>query len=575
MKGFFRHSIRHRIMMIFIGLTSAVLLSVLAINNWWLEKYYIEEKRKEMEEAYSEIDAAVREKTEDGESIGDVIARELQNEWETWSQSADKSSEGGAWEEDSENREARRGRPRADGDVSEERERADVSGTFDDSGEYTLLGMIRGYGDKNNINMVLIDSNTGATVLGAGRDSDYLVQKVQRYVLGMGTRHATVLKKHENYVVETNYDSRSRSSYMESWGFLSDNRILFIMSMPLESIRESVDLTNRFTTYVGLAALVSGSILMFFVTNQLTKPLMRLASLSERMSELDFEVKYEGDSQDEIGVLGRSMNTLSDKLKETIGALKEANLQLQHDIEEKTQIDEMRQEFIANVSHELKTPIALIQGYAEGLGEGMCEDKESRDYYCEVIMDEAGKMNKMVKQLLTLSALEFGSDTPVIERFDIHELIRDILNSARIFMEQKEARVILEADGPLYVMADEFKIEEVVTNYLNNALNHLSGERVIRIRTERAQERVKVMVYNTGEPIPEEDIPNLWTKFYKVDKARTRAYGGSGIGLSIVKAVMDAHHQNCGVKNTEDGVEFWFTLDREEPKDELMEEKRD
>ena len=142
-------------------------------------------------------------------------------------------------------------------------------------------------------------------------------------------------------------------------------------------------------------------------------------------------------------------------------------------------------------------------------------------------------------------------------------------------MEQKEARVILEADGPLYVMADEFKIEEVVTNYLNNALNHLSGERVIRIRTERAQERVKVMVYNTGEPIPEEDIPNLWTKFYKVDKARTRAYGGSGIGLSIVKAVMDAHHQNCGVKNTEDGVEFWFTLDREEPKDELMEEKRD
>lgn len=575
MKGFFRHSIRHRIMMIFIGLTSAVLLSVLAINNWWLEKYYIEEKRKEMEEAYSEIDAAVREKTEDGESIGDVIARELQNEWETWSQSADKSSEGGAWEEDSENREARRGRPRADGDVSEERERADVSGTFDDSGEYTLLGMIRGYGDKNNINMVLIDSNTGATVLGAGRDSDYLVQKVQRYVLGMGARHATVLKKHENYVVETNYDSRSRSSYMESWGFLSDNRILFIMSMPLESIRESVDLTNRFTTYVGLAALVSGSILMFFVTNQLTKPLMRLASLSERMSELDFEVKYEGESQDEIGVLGRSMNTLSDKLKETIGALKEANLQLQHDIEEKTQIDEMRQEFIANVSHELKTPIALIQGYAEGLGEGMCEDKESRDYYCEVIMDEAGKMNKMVKQLLTLSALEFGSDTPVIERFDIHELIRDILNSARIFMEQKEARVILEADGPLYVMADEFKIEEVVTNYLNNALNHLSGERVIRIRTERAQERVKVMVYNTGEPIPEEDIPNLWTKFYKVDKARTRAYGGSGIGLSIVKAVMDAHHQNCGVKNTEDGVEFWFTLDREEPKDELMEEKRD
>ena len=287
---------------------------------------------------------------------------------------------------------------------------------------------------------------------------------------------------------------------------------------------------------------------------------MRLACLSEKMSELDFEVKYEGSSQDEIGVLGRSMNTLSDKLKETIGALKEANQQLQHDIEEKIQIDEMRKEFIANVSHELKTPIALVQGYAEGLSEGMCEDKESRDYYCEVIMDEAGKMNKMVKQLLTLSALEFGRDMPMMERFDIHELIQDLINSVGILIEQKEARILFEPDGPLYVEADEFKIEEVMTNYLNNALNHLSGERVIRIRTERVEEEAVVRVYNTGEPIPEEDIPNLWTKFYKVDKARTRAYGGSGIGLSIVKAIIDAHHQRCGVENVEDGVEFWISL---------------
>ena len=136
--------------------------------------------------------------------------------------------------------------------------------------------------------MVLIDSNTGATVLGSGRDSDYLVQKVQRYVLGITAKRANTLKKHENYVIETNYDSRSRSSYMESWGFLSDNRTLFIMSMPLASIRESVMLANRFTTCVGLAALIFGSVLMYFVTNQVTKPLLRLAALSERMSERGF-----------------------------------------------------------------------------------------------------------------------------------------------------------------------------------------------------------------------------------------------------------------------------------------------
>ncbi len=558
MKDFRKHSIRHRIMLIFVGLLTAVLFAVWAINNWWLERYYVDEKRKEMEEAYEDIDAAVMEKTRDGATIGDVIAGELQSEWEIWSRSSDHRSgefpSGEAGENDSE-------RFSAQEDLEQQNEN-EIQALPEESLNRTLLGMIRGYGDKNNINMVLIDSNTGAMILGAGRDSDYLVQKVQRYVLGIRGKRTTVLKKHENYVIETNYDNRFRSSYMESWGFLSDNSTLFIMSMPLASIRESVMLTNRFTTFVGLTSLVVGSILMYFVTNRVTNPLMRLAALSERMCELDFDVKYEGDSKDEIGVLGRSMNTLSDKLKETIGALQDANQQLQHDIEEKIQIDEMRKEFIANVSHELKTPIALIQGYAEGLGEGMCEDKESRDYYCEVIVDEAGKMNKMVKQLLTLSALEFGSDTPVLERFDIHGLIRDLLSSARILLGQKEARVIFDFQEPLYVVADEFKIEEVMTNYLNNAMNHLDGERIIRIWTEKDSETVIVRMFNTGNPIPEEDIPNLWTKFYKVDKARTRSYGGSGIGLSIVKAILEAHHQSCGVENAADGVVFWFSLQR-------------
>ena len=241
--------------------------------------------------------------------------------------------------------------------------------------------------------------------------------------------------------------------------------------------------------------------------------------------------------------------------------MKTANLQLQRDIEEKIQIDEMRKEFVANVSHELKTPIALIQGYAEGLTEGMAEDPESRDYYCEVIMDEANKMNKMVKQLLTLSALESGNDAPVMERFDLTELIRGVVTSAQILISQKAVSVEFQRDAPCYVWADEFKIEEVVTNYLNNAMNHLEGEKRIEIRLEKNEDEVRIIVFNTGHHIPEEDIGNLWTKFYKVDKARTREYGGSGIGLSIVKAIMDSHNKDCGVENVDGGVEFWFTLD--------------
>lgn len=567
MKNSLKFSIRHRIMLIFIGLMAAMLVSIWAINNWWLERYYIGQKVKEMEQAYTDIDNAVMDKVLSGENIGDVISEEMADEWELWL----KSAQSGTFRDDGqENSE-----PEGDSPDEGQPHRAPHHTRDETAGdevyalpEGTLLGVIRDYAEKNNISIALIDSNTGKPLLGPGRDNDYLVQKAQRYLLGRGGRRAIRLKEHENYVVETTYDLRSKSSYMEGWGFLSDNSTQVIMSMPLASIRDSADLSNRFTTYVGLVALVSGSVLMYFVTRRVTKPILQLASLSERMSELDFDAKYEEDSGDEIGVLGRSMNTLSDKLKETIGELQEANSQLQHDIEEKIQIDEMRKEFIANVSHELKTPIALIQGYAEGLTEGMCEDEESRNYYCEVIMDEANKMNKMVKQLLTLTALEFGNDAPVMSSFDVTELISDVLSASSILIQQKQAHVEFERRDSLYVTADEFKIEEVLTNYLTNAMNHLDGEHIIRIAAGRKSDDTAIVrVFNSGSPIPEKDIPNLWTKFFKVDKARTRAYGGSGIGLSIVKAIMDAHHQQCGVENRDGGVEFWFTLAMSEEKE--------
>lgn len=531
------HSIRNRIMLLFVMMMTFMLLAIWVVNTWFLERYYINQKLKVMELAYENINEAVIERVEAGESIADVISDEIAQEWESWGNSA-------------------HAHKRYPQDILPPTKDAQT----EDEENSTLLETIRAFGDRNNVTIVLIDSNTGKTILNFGRVNDFLAQKVQRYVLGQGDNRSQILAQHPDYLVEMNYDFRSSNMYMESWGYFSDNQTLFIMSMPISSVRESVALSNRFVTYVGLVVLLLGSVLMYFVTSRVTKPIMKLSRLSERMSQLDFDVRYEENADDEIGVLGNSMNALSEKLKEAIEELRKANVQLQHDIEEKIKIDEMRKEFVANVSHELKTPIALIQGYAEGLAEGMCEDEESRNYYCEVIMDEASKMNTMVKQLLNLSALESGNDAPVLAVFDIHELIRDFVTSAGILIQQKEVQVEFDSKSPLYVQADEFKIEEVLTNYFNNALNHLGGERKIRIYTERIGESVKVSVFNNGNPIPEEDLPNLWSKFYKVDKARTRAYGGSGIGLSIVKAIMDAHHQTYGVENKEDGVAFWFML---------------
>ena len=306
--------------------------------------------------------------------------------------------------------------------------------------------------------------------------------------------------------------------------------------------------------------MISG-IVILVMTNRITRPISELTKLSEKMSDLDFDARYQSRAGNEIDVLGDNFNKMSRKLESTISELKSANNKLQKDIEDKIKIDEMRKEFLDNVSHELKTPIALIQGYAEGLNENISDDPESREFYCEVIMDEASKMNKLVKNLLTLNQLESGKDAPVMERFDIVSLIRGVLGSMHIMIEQKEATVIFEETEPVYVWADEFKIEEVVTNYTSNALNHLDGERKVEIKVLQEEDCVKVTVFNTGTPIPEEDIPNLWNKFYKIDKARTREYGGSGIGLSIVKAIIESMNQKYGVCNYDNGVEFWFTLD--------------
>ena len=210
------------------------------------------------------------------------------------------------------------------------------------------------------------------------------------------------------------------------------------------------------------------------------------------MANLDFEAKYTSGGKNEIGELGDNFNRMSQKLEKAISELKQANNSLQQDIEQKEKMEQMRTEFMGNVSHELKTPIALIQGYAEGLKEGVNDDPESRDFYCDVIMDEAGKMNRMVKNLMTLNQLEFGNDKVEFERFNLTELIGGVLQSMDILSQ---------------------------------------------------------------------DVPRIWDKFFKVDKAHTREYGGNGIGLSIVKAIMESMHQQYGVKNYDNGVEFWFTLD--------------
>ena len=351
------------------------------------------------------------------------------------------------------------------------------------------------------------------------------------------------------YDVYKFFDDSMNSFFIDLVGFIESGYLVFIRS-GYENIHESADISGKFLAIIGLFTIIVGSVVMLLFSRSFTKPILELADISDKMAKLDFDSHY-GDTErrDEIGKLGNSINEMSQKLEK--------------DIAHKLEIDELRKEFLSNVSHELKTPIALIQGYAEGLIDNVNDDPLDREYYCEVIIDESRKMNDMVKKLLSLNEIEFGSNRLDIERFDIVSMARGIASSIDILAKNRQISVIFDDREPLYVWGDEGLIEEVLTNYISNALNHADGLRQVRIAfTEQPDEKIRISVFNTGKPIPEESLDNIWVKFYKVDKARTREYGGSGIGLSIVKAIMEQHNQGYGVINHENGVEFWFELER-------------
>ena len=413
--------------------------------------------------------------------------------------------------------------------------------------------------EKNNISYIVLDMDNEKLITNV-HDTNMLKQQLSGYLLNQAQKGGKVLDSTDNYQLMRSQDPWNQSEYIEMWGQLDDN-VNFLIRSPVESIRESVALSNRFLIYVGMGTLIICMGLVWYFSRRITKPIQELAELSDHMANLDFEAKYTSGGNNEIGELGDNFNRMSQKLEKAISELKQANNSLQQDIEQKEKIEQMRTEFMGNVSHELKTPIALIQGYAEGLKEGVNDDPESRDFYCDVIMDEAGKMNRMVKNLMTLNQLEFGNDKVEFERFNLTELIGGVLQSMDILSQQKDVKLIFREENPVYVWGDEFKIEQVVRNYVSNAYNHVNEEKIIEVKILQEDGLAKVTVFNTGKPIPEEDVPRIWDKFYKVDKAHTREYGGNGIGLSIVKAIMESMHQQYGVKNYDNGVEFWFTLD--------------
>ena len=383
--------------------------------------------------------------------------------------------------------------------------------------------------ERDNLSVIILSEDEN-TIISYQESDGILKERLLSYFTDNNRTDARVLKKTDYYTVQDVKDSSTGLEYIEVVGRLSQGEY-FLLRSSVEAIKGNVYISNMFLLISCLIGIIAGSITIQIVMGRIVKPILKLTEISEKITQLDFDAKYTGKGEDELDQLGQNINKMSDKLETTICELKEANANLMKDIEKKEQQEASQREFIANASHELK-----------------------------VIVDEASKMNILVKSLMSLNELELGQNSVNIERFNISELISNQIQTMSLLAQNQGVTIEYNPED-YYVFSDEFKVEEAFRNYLSNALNHAGGDTPkVVIETVQEKDVLWIKVFNTGEQIPEESIPRLWDKFYKVDKARTREYGGSGVGLSIVKATMELLEQQYGCENKEDGVLFYFTL---------------
>ncbi|MDF2716540.1 MAG: hypothetical protein K0R28_3465 [Paenibacillus sp.] len=349
-------------------------------------------------------------------------------------------------------------------------------------------------------------------------------------------------------------------SYIAIQPVLRDGRLteLVFAFASLQQISEAYGALQLFYVYIGIGGFALILLLSLVFSRIVSKPILSLNSVALRMAKLDFSAKSPMRRNDEIGSLSDSLNSLSESLDLTLKELQQANDQLREDMENKRQIEHMQKEFVSNVSHELKTPLSIVRGFAEGLKDGVGESKRER--YMEVILDETEKMEELVKDLLELTKLESKSIKLKKTAFSVSELMEDIVDKLSHHLNVKDLKVVTVTANEQSVIADSVKIEQVLFNIMMNAIRHAVPGSEITVRIDSEHDRVRVAIENEGEPIPDDQIDHIWERFYRTERSRNRKTGGTGLGLAIVKLILELHESRYGVMNTGRGVSFYFVL---------------
>lgn len=327
-----------------------------------------------------------------------------------------------------------------------------------------------------------------------------------------------------------------------------------------DPIRENAALATRVTGAITILALLVSLVFIFLYSKRFTKPLIEMNEVTAKIADLDFSNKCTVERNDEIGELAKNINTVSKSLNGALTELRDKNEKLEEDIEKEREIERMRSDFISSASHELKTPIAIIRGYAEGLKMSLDGADSGASEYCDIIMHEADRMNSLVLNMLEQSLYSSGVKKPSSQEFSVNEFIKEFLKTASPLFDDKGVKTTFVESGDLIAFADKSQMTTVLSNLILNACSHADGEKYIEIKAVAENEKIKISVFNTGSHIDDKDKDAIFTPFYRADKAHSRAEGRFGLGLAIVKSITENHSCLCGFENKDNGVNFWFTL---------------
>lgn len=372
------------------------------------------------------------------------------------------------------------------------------------------------------------------------------------------------------YIAETNRSDRVFDNvknetlginYIEVCGKLS-NGYFYLIKTPIESIKESSALSIRFLLYITAILLPVSIVIMLIVVENITQPLKKLTKVSTKISSLDFSEKVCIEGSTEIVELGKNFNKMSDELEKNIGELKTANAKLQDDLVKKQQLEKMKNDFMSSVSHELKTPIAIISGYAESLADNIVDEPEDIKFYSETIYDEAQKLSDMVQQILTINKMEFHEAEINIQRINIYNVIEEIVAPMQKIISDKNLDFQININKNQTVWTDESLIKQIVSNYITNAIDHVNVNGKVTVDLEEYDNKYKLKVFNTGSNIADEYKDMIWEKFFKIDKSRHREFGGTGLGLSLVSTFAKVLNQEYGFQNLRNGIVFYITCDK-------------